>query len=329
MIGEQIDTRRWYGKFDKQVLLKKTKGICACCGAKLTEKTMTVEHIIPISRGGWDIEANMLPLCETCNKLKGNMLCIPAWFYIALIGTPLIEKITEDFCDWFMNVKDKFNIQQFPLITPCNYFLLRPAMPSNKVMKPKRKNLFISQLRIGWMLVGKEWQPEVEAETGIRISKLYHTLIKLSGRSDYKGPMTAYGCKKISSGKIIALSGIMYSVKEKRAYIILPWTTVPDAYKTCIFFSIIRLFCMVTIYGEYDLEEIYLYMPRIYESSLKIMTDHYIKELAVIKQKPLYGNTKMIAPDKTTEEYICLNIYEHDMFDKESIKKIIQQNEND
>lgn len=43
---------------------------CLCCGA--TGVPLTVDHVLPISRGGSNDIANIQPLCETCNKSKGT-----------------------------------------------------------------------------------------------------------------------------------------------------------------------------------------------------------------------------------------------------------------
>lgn len=48
-------------------------GRCAYC---LAAKPLTVDHIIPISRGGQHAIGNVLPACEHCNKSKGARLLI-------------------------------------------------------------------------------------------------------------------------------------------------------------------------------------------------------------------------------------------------------------
>ena len=42
---------------------------CACCGE---EKSLTVDHIIPVSRGGRNSIENIQPLCRSCNSSKGT-----------------------------------------------------------------------------------------------------------------------------------------------------------------------------------------------------------------------------------------------------------------
>ena len=43
---------------------------CAYCGRK--SKQLTVEHIIPLSSGGEDELANIIPACIECNRSKNN-----------------------------------------------------------------------------------------------------------------------------------------------------------------------------------------------------------------------------------------------------------------
>jgi hypothetical protein len=44
---------------------------CVACGAT---EYLTIDHIIPRSRGGSDSQANKQTLCETCNKAKADSL---------------------------------------------------------------------------------------------------------------------------------------------------------------------------------------------------------------------------------------------------------------
>ena len=55
-------------------------GICPVCGRKIQNKNpsdkqsyMTVDHIIPKSKGGTRNYSNIRPMCEKCNRLRGTI----------------------------------------------------------------------------------------------------------------------------------------------------------------------------------------------------------------------------------------------------------------
>lgn len=52
---------------------------CAYCSIRLTPKTVTVDHVIPLSRGGTNWPANLVPSCAHCNKVKHNKRQLPVW----------------------------------------------------------------------------------------------------------------------------------------------------------------------------------------------------------------------------------------------------------
>lgn len=47
---------------------------CAYCGQRKQLKRMTVDHIIPLSKGGTDDIENLQCTCKKCNRLKDDML---------------------------------------------------------------------------------------------------------------------------------------------------------------------------------------------------------------------------------------------------------------
>jgi 5-methylcytosine-specific restriction endonuclease McrA len=46
---------------------------CRYCGALITEKTFSLDHILPVSRQGSFSRHNIAVCCEGCNSLKGNL----------------------------------------------------------------------------------------------------------------------------------------------------------------------------------------------------------------------------------------------------------------
>ena len=48
---------------------------CALCGA--TPEALTIDHVVPLYRGGAHVAGNIQPLCRSCNGSKGARL--PDW----------------------------------------------------------------------------------------------------------------------------------------------------------------------------------------------------------------------------------------------------------
>lgn len=49
---------------------KRSKGICYHCGGKFPPKELTMDHLIPIVRGGRSTKGNVVPACKECNAKK-------------------------------------------------------------------------------------------------------------------------------------------------------------------------------------------------------------------------------------------------------------------
>lgn len=45
---------------------------CVYCKKELTPKTLTQDHVKPISKGGSDWASNLVPACKPCNSSKSN-----------------------------------------------------------------------------------------------------------------------------------------------------------------------------------------------------------------------------------------------------------------
>lgn len=49
---------------------KRASGICHYCGGKFPVPDLTMDHLIPLNRGGKSIKANLVPCCKECNNKK-------------------------------------------------------------------------------------------------------------------------------------------------------------------------------------------------------------------------------------------------------------------
>ncbi len=55
---------------------KVQNGICHYCGSKTGAKNLTMDHIVPLSRGGKSKKGNLVPACKECNNKKKYLLPI-------------------------------------------------------------------------------------------------------------------------------------------------------------------------------------------------------------------------------------------------------------
>ncbi|GJL77455.1 MAG: hypothetical protein NPINA01_04440 [Nitrospinaceae bacterium] len=51
-------------------LKKIQEGICHYCGGKFVADELTMDHIVPVSRGGKSTKGNIVVSCKTCNTNK-------------------------------------------------------------------------------------------------------------------------------------------------------------------------------------------------------------------------------------------------------------------
>lgn len=53
----------------RKKVLDKYKHTCVHCG---TKENLSIDHIIPVSKGGKDLFSNLQVLCKSCNSKKGD-----------------------------------------------------------------------------------------------------------------------------------------------------------------------------------------------------------------------------------------------------------------
>ncbi len=46
------------------------KGICHYCGQKFPPEELTMDHLVPVARGGKSTRGNIVPCCRACNADK-------------------------------------------------------------------------------------------------------------------------------------------------------------------------------------------------------------------------------------------------------------------
>ena len=50
------------------------KGVCHWCGRRFAPSELTMDHIVPIARGGLSTKGNVVVCCKECNNQKKQLL---------------------------------------------------------------------------------------------------------------------------------------------------------------------------------------------------------------------------------------------------------------
>jgi len=58
---------------------------CHYCGRTVPAKELTLDHIVPLARGGRSTKGNCAPACKECNNQKKNLLPIEWEEYLETI----------------------------------------------------------------------------------------------------------------------------------------------------------------------------------------------------------------------------------------------------
>ena len=61
--ARELRKSRWWQQ-------KIASGICYFCGNKFSPQELTMDHLVPIARGGTSCKSNLVPACKDCNNRK-------------------------------------------------------------------------------------------------------------------------------------------------------------------------------------------------------------------------------------------------------------------
>lgn len=67
--AQTLRKSRWWKR-------KCSEGVCYFCGKKFHPKELTMEHVVPLIRGGKSSKGNIVPACKECNNKKKYLLPI-------------------------------------------------------------------------------------------------------------------------------------------------------------------------------------------------------------------------------------------------------------
>lgn len=65
--ARKLKKTRWWQK-------KLAQGVCYYCGANVLSSELTMDHHLPVSRGGTSVKGNLVTSCKQCNNKKKSLL---------------------------------------------------------------------------------------------------------------------------------------------------------------------------------------------------------------------------------------------------------------
>ena len=65
--ARELKKTRWWKE-------RLAKGICYYCRKKFLPRDLTMDHIVPLVRGGRSTKGNVVPVCKECNARKKYLL---------------------------------------------------------------------------------------------------------------------------------------------------------------------------------------------------------------------------------------------------------------
>lgn len=65
---------------------RRASGHCHYCRDHFPPTELTMDHVVPLSRGGYTVKSNVVPCCKECNNQKRYMLPIEWEAYLTRLG---------------------------------------------------------------------------------------------------------------------------------------------------------------------------------------------------------------------------------------------------
>jgi 5-methylcytosine-specific restriction endonuclease McrA len=68
---------------------RRSSGVCHYCGEQFPPRELTMDHVVPLVRGGKSTRTNVVPCCRPCNAAKKYLLPVEWEEYLnQLSGSP-------------------------------------------------------------------------------------------------------------------------------------------------------------------------------------------------------------------------------------------------
>ena len=61
-------------------------GVCHYCRGRVGSRNLTMDHVVPMGRGGRSTRGNVVPACKDCNSKKKSMVPVEWQAYLRSLG---------------------------------------------------------------------------------------------------------------------------------------------------------------------------------------------------------------------------------------------------
>lgn len=106
-LSNYIHRKSFVLRYSRRSVYGRDKNQCQYCGKKLSSYNRTIDHVIPLGRGGDSSFENCVTSCRACNLLKGAKL--PHEIGFKLLKQPRIPNIMDILREQHKNLFSKFN----------------------------------------------------------------------------------------------------------------------------------------------------------------------------------------------------------------------------
>ncbi len=83
------------------------EGKCHYCGRKVAPENLTMDHIVPVARGGRSTRGNVVPCCRDCNRDKGHHLPVERILPRLISPVNLVLRAGDDNCIHLVAGRDR------------------------------------------------------------------------------------------------------------------------------------------------------------------------------------------------------------------------------
>lgn len=295
----QIEKRKTVSGAVKQKVLTRCSNMCVCCGQTLTPKTATIEHVVPLSRGGENDIKNYVTLCKTCNTIKNNDIYPPHVIYRQLytdkanVSPKMVElrrEISQYFLNWFDQIYRDFPVKTNPLIAPTSVILYQASANHHFDTQRHKKKLFIDhKYRVD--LITKDDKDLMEKQTGLFYQNIINDTHQLAyANRKRKDPVAIYTINSIGTkNRIKMVFSIVTDTEHNRLILYCPYSTFDKTTATFVADSLLDN--LTTILNEclhVRIDQIFCFAPQ--------RLEHVFTDLMFVIPEKWYLNTLTCTP---------------------------------